>query len=579
MQSRSPALFTTWSLTACLITACAGTVSDPEPETDPLPIPIGDPGAPATNEPGASTKPPEAPATALDPGRVTLRRLTRVEYNNTVRDLLGSKLRPADAFAADPVGLGFDNNGDVQTLTTSSIEQYEAAAAALIEEAFAAGGLGTIAGAGRRPLCELATTGCFDYLVGGFARRAWRRPITADELSRLGDLGARARASGADATAALKTVLTAVLMAPHFLFRAETETEGAAAHALSDHELASRLSYLVYGSMPDDALFAAAAAGDLRSRRGVEQQIDRMLGDGKAVGFVENFAGQWLDVRELDSHDVDPKLFPEFDARLRDAMKNETFRFFRHFLADGINVGELLTARFSFVDPLLARHYGMTGSATGGLAPLTTRERGGLLTQAAVLTATSAPNETNPVARGNWVLTKLLCAPPPPPPPDVPPPPEAAPNGTTARARFEAHRNDPVCASCHRLMDPLGFGLEHYDAIGRYRTTDNGGKVDARGELPDGTTFDGALELSAILAKDTAFGRCLARNLFIYAFGRDPHERREDGRFLDEVIAQAESGGGGVNLKRLIASVATSDAFRLRATEGFLAPQKEGARP
>jgi hypothetical protein len=305
-----------------------------------------------------------------------------------------------------------------------------------------------------------------------------------------------------------------------------------------------------------------------------------MLADPRGGAFVESFGGQWLNLRELDGHRVDARLFPGFDPLLARAMKEESFRFFAEFVASDRPVQELLTARFTFVDARLAQHYGLAGAGTGGpglsRVELTTAERGGLLTQASVLTATSAPNETNPVARGNWVLSQLLCAPPPPPPPNVPPAPEGQAAGTTVRARFEAHRTDPVCASCHGLMDPIGFALENYDAIGRFRTTDNGARIDARGQLPDGKTFDGAAELAAVLARDPRFVSCLASNLFTYAVGREPAGRADDGKHLDRIVQLAGSTPGGVTIKKLILALVTNGAFRFRGAEPAAAP---GARP
>jgi hypothetical protein len=542
---------------ANLALACVGNIGGAggSPSGASAPIPPADGTSPGGSKPPSSS--PGAPS-AADPGRIAIRRLNRTEYNNTVRDLLGTSLRPADDFGGDPSALGFDNNGDVQSLTPSQVEQYESAAFTLVDEAFADGsgrGVERIAQAGRTSACEVTAEDCRFKLVQAFARQAWRRPPREDELERVMGIAQNPAISGMrDPVAQLRLVLVGILASPHFLFRVEVDPDprSPAARPLGDHQLAARLSYLFWSSLPDDALSGAADQGRLRSQADLRAQIARMLADEKAGAFVESFAGQWLDLRELDSHLVDPALFPEFTPSLARQMQAETLRFF----------GDLLNDRKPArpVQALLA-------------------ENGGILTHRSVLTATSAPNGTNPVARGNWVLTKLLCAPPPPPPPNVPPAPEGTATGTTMRARFEAHRADPVCASCHQVMDPIGFALEHYDAIGRYRTSDNGAPVDARGELPDGTRFDGAVELAAVIARDRRFSECLASHLFTYAVGRAPADSVADQGHLRRLTSEAANAPGGLTLHNLLLALGTSDVVRLRRGESDdLAAGDQGGR-
>lgn len=513
-----------------------------------------------------------APGTSggLDPGRVTLRRLNRTEYNNTVHDLLGTSLRPADAFQIDPTGFGFDNNGDVQTLTTLQIEQYQGAAEALVTEA-TAGGLDRLAAAARTTACDPAGADCIGRLTSGLARRAWRRPVTPEELARLLAVGRAAQARGEPPLGQLRFALMAVLVSPHFLFRVELDPDpgSPAAHALGPYELASRLSYLIYRSMPDDAALDAAARGHLATEADVRREALRMLADPKGASLIEGFTGQWLDLDELSEHEVDPALFgPAFDAALARSMRAETLAFFGEFLGQNLPVSNLLDARFTFLDARLAQHYGLPATA-GAMTrvALDGSRRAGLLTQASVLTTTSLPNRTSPVARGAWVLSRLLCQPPPPPPADVPPLPE---NDTQApasgRALLEAHRKDPACAACHALIDPIGLGLENYDAIGRWRDKDQGQPIDATGVLPDGTRFQGAVELGQRLAPDPRVARCLATNLFTYAVSRRPADGSPDDQHLQRILGGARQDAA-VRLQDLLLAMVTSDAFRLRRGE------------
>jgi len=526
-------------------------------------------GSTGGTPPGGAPETPPGATGALDPGRVTLRRLNRTEYDNTVRDLLGTTLRPAATFQSDPVGFGFDNNGDVQTLTTLQIEQYQSAAEAMVAEV-TANGLDRLAMAARSAACDPAAADCAQKLLAGLARRAWRRPVTTAEIDRLMGVARAARTRGADALGQLRAALVAMLASPHFLFRVELDPDprSTTPHPLHPYELASRLSYLLYRSMPDDALFAAAETGRLASDGDLRREVLRMLADPKGVQLVEGFVGQWLDLDALGEHQVDPELFgKDFDAPLAAAMRAETVAFFGEFLRQNLAVSGLLDARFTFVDGRLAQHYGF-GQTAAGLTrvPLDGLRRAGLITQASVLTTTSMPNRTSPVARGAWVLTRLLCAPPPPPPPDVPALPEAdlqAP--TTARVLLERHRKDPNCASCHRMIDPIGLGLENYDAIGRWRDEDLGAAIDAAGELPDGSRFEGAVELGALLARDPRVASCLAANFFTYAVSRHPTAGSPDDRHVQAILRSTDKGG--VHLQDLVLAMVQSDPFRLRRGE------------
>jgi hypothetical protein len=297
----------------------------------------------------------------------------------------------------------------------------------------------------------------------------------------------------------------------------------------------------------------------------VAAQVQRMLTHEHASALLDNFAGQWLFIRALDDHVPDYATFPEFDDALRAAMRTETELFVREFLFGDETLDTLLTADFTFLNDRLAAHYGLPdpGSATLERVTLTGGERRGLLTQASLLTVTSFPTRTSPVKRGKWVLEQLLCSPPDPPPPGVEGlMQEETPTGSI-RERMEQHRTNPVCASCHQQMDPIGFGFEGYDGVGQVRTTDQGFDIDTSGELPDGTTFSGPIELSALLAADERLPECMTEQLFVYALGRGP-ESYDDADIVQ--ISQAFVTGG-YRFRQLVELIATSEAFRFRRGE------------
>jgi len=540
--------------------ACTGVIG-------PAPTPPGGMGGaggsgPVVSPPAA----PDVPPAPLDPGRVTLHRLTRREYNNTVRDLLGTQLRPADGFPSDPAGFGYDNNSDVQSLSPLQLDQYLTAAEQLVEAA-TAGGVSAFAMRAQIPACDLAAdAGCQGKLVRAFARRAFRRPISDGELARLLEPAAAARALGDDPLGQLKLALRAVLSSPHFLFRVELDPEPAspAPHLLTHHEAASRLSYFLWSSMPDATLLGEADGGKLGTPAELRAQAVRLLGDSRAGALVSSFGGQWLSLPALRQHEVDADQFA-YDAPFAALLESETRAFLRELLAQELPVSQLLLAPFTFVNDRLASHYGLppVGSETLTRVMLTGDRRRGLLTQASILTRTSFPARTSPTVRGAWVVTHLLCEPPPPPPANVPAFPEPVAGAPrTVRQRLDAHRANPSCASCHALIDPVGFGLENYDLVGRWRTMEGGVPIDASGAFPGGGTFDGAGELSALIAGDPRLVPCIARNLLTYALGRGL--QRRDDRSLAEIIQRATAGA---SLRALILEVVSSAPFRMRRGE------------
>jgi hypothetical protein len=494
-----------------------------------------------------------------DPGRVTLRRLNRVEYNNTIRDLVGVDFEPAADFPADDTGYGFDNIGDVLSVSPVLVEKYLAAAETVLDAALGRGvvasGRTVQTNAWRRIMeCDVpawlsrssparrqlraipkdrpaapsavARLERARHIIITFAVRAFRRPLTVEEQERLLGLFKSVDAVEQPLEAAIKPTLEAVLVSPQFLFRGDPQPDSGDARAVrpvDEFALASRLSYFLWSSMPDDELFAQAAQRSLR--RNLDREVKRMLQDPKARELVRNFAGQWLQLRNLRLVAPDPKQFPAFDDGLRAAMQRETELFFENICRENRSVLEFIDADYTFVNAKLARFYGIDGVEGDSFRRVNVDgvQRGGLLTQAAILTLTSNPTRTSPVKRGKWVLENILGSPPPPPPPNVPKLKEGKGVLTgSLRQRLEQHRADPNCALCHERMDPIGFGFENYDAIGAWRDRDGEFQIDASGRLVSGETFDGPAELKALLlgARRSDFVQFLTRKLLTYALGR-----------------------------------------------------------
>jgi len=513
--------------------------------------------SPAGGDDGADTD--QGPAG--DPGRVTVHRLNNSEYNNTVRDLLGTSLRPADNFPADDYSHGFDNIADALSMSPVQVELYRRAAVALAREA--------MLDPGRIMPCEpdpADPAPCVRDFVTQFGKRAWRRPLSEDEIAASMAMFDTALTAGGAVDEGIRLVIEYMLSSPHFLFRFEIDPDPTSTdpRPLDGYELASRLSYFLWSSMPDDELFAAADTGALGDRDTVLEQVDRMLADPKAAAFVDNFAGQWLFLRGLSGHQPDATIFPDFDKALRRAMIEETSQFFREFLESGRPVQEMLVADWSFLDQRLAAHYGVELAGEGvQRVSLAGTGRSGLLGHASILTVTSQPDRTSPVKRGLWVLEQLLCAAPPPPPPGVEGLDEGDGSGGTIREQLEEHRSNPACIGCHESMDNIGFALEHFDPVGAWRDSYGEYEIDATGTLPGGATFDGAVEMAGIIADDVRFTRCLTEKVMTYALGRGLEEYDHDtvARVHDELLA------GGSSLAELIALVATSDPFRFRRGE------------
>jgi hypothetical protein len=641
------------------------------------------------------------PALCDDPGRVTMRRLNRAEYDNTVRDLLGTSQKPGADFPADDFGYGFDTIGDVLAISPLLFEKAENAATALVEEALriypaasaqrvqgesgdgecgAANGnswnlwsactlsidlpvpvpaeydirvrawadqagpdparmqlhvgaipigglidvpvtsanpqiytVRTTLAAGTntvgvdftndyyeppadrnlyvdyvelygpvnapptapqitalRALCNPAVDGripCTREMLESFTRRAWRRPPTAAEIDALVDLADDASVGGASFDEALGVAMRAVLTSPHFLFKVERDPHGrsAEAHLLSPHELATRLSYFLWSSMPDATLDQLADANQLTAA--LPAQVHRMVQDPKARDFVASYAGQWLGTRALDDVNPDSAYFPSWDDALKDAMRQETELFLLDLLRNDVDFFTFFDANYTFANDRLAQHYGLPlpGSATPVRVTLPTgSQRGGIFTQGSILTTNSQPRRTSVVKRGKWALDQLLCIAIDPPPANVPMGALDAPGATgTLRERLAAHRANPQCASCHDYLDPIGLGLENYDGIGAWRTTEAGVPIDATGQFPDGRSFDGARQMAALVKADPNTPHCLVERLFIYALGRGLTP--DDDAQLDAITAAFQANGR--SFEDLILAIVQSEPFRMRRGE------------
>jgi Protein of unknown function (DUF1592)/Protein of unknown function (DUF1588)/Protein of unknown function (DUF1587)/Protein of unknown function (DUF1595)/Protein of unknown function (DUF1585) len=522
---------------------------------------------PGKDEPGGTAV---MPTTVLDPGRVVLRRLNRTEYDNTIRDLLGStaNLAMTTPFAADDENEGFDTIGESLVMSLLLSEQMDQAASKLVAELLArpAGDVWRT----KILSCEPGAQdfdACVSQILTSFMKNAYRRPVSAEEVNARVAMAKSVLESGADPLAALAAALKSVLLSPHFLYRVELGApDSAVATPLSDYELASRLSYFLWASMPDEALLAAAEAGELSlAGPGLSAQVERMLADPKSQGLIESFAGQWLSTRDATSFVPDETAFPDFNDELRLSLSQETNLFFEALITENQPLTALLLADFSFVNERLARHYGLpspAGSDAFTRVSLNGRERMGVLTQASMLSTTSYPSRTSPVKRAEWVLERLLCESPPPPPAAIPGLKEELPPGLTRRQEFEMHRAEPACAGCHNIMDPIGFSMENFDATGAYRTMDNGGAVDSSGQLADGTPLAGHEDLARAIAEDADYAICVAKHLLTFAVGRSFSGKE----------AKAYAGGVGVPMKdatwpEFISAVVQSEAFRTRRGE------------
>jgi hypothetical protein len=553
-MTRRSGTFLGLAMLTAVVAACTGVLDDSGVDRKNVPG-AGSDGTTNTNT--------SCTGGALQAGDAPVRRLTRAQYNATVRDLLGDDTSPANSFVADGSSGAFQSNKGVP-VTTLIASQYMAAAQKLATTATAKiQSLAPCAGTAPEDKCAKDT-------IIAFGKKAYRRPLTDAEVGRLTGIFTTQRAgAGASFQSAMSIVLQVILQAPSFINHMEY---GDAARAkdgvapLTGYEVASRLSYALWGTMPDQALFDAAAQNKLDKVADVEAQVRRMLDDPRARDGILGFYAEWFALDKVDVLTKAPEQFPEFNPALRAAMRTETEKLVTAVLWDGdAHLETLLGASFTFVNGPLAKLYGIPGITGDAFTrvELDTKQRRGVFGQAAFLASNSHAAQTSPVHRGKFIRERILCQPMPPPPPTANTNPPAADATLTTRQRFAKHSADPACAGCHRLMDPIGLAFEEFDGDGKYRTTENNLPVDASGELV-GTDVDGKLnglsELVDKLSKSDQVRQCVAKQWFRYALQRE--ESADDKCPLD--LVNTDFSKSGYNLKELIVLVAKSDSFRFR---------------
>lgn len=520
----------------------------------------------ATNAP-----PNPSPAAAADPGSKVMHRLSSSEYNATVQDVLGTKLEPATAHWRGGELGGFDNIASVLSVDEAQYDRYFGAARALASELMA-----TESQRARFTPCLLSTPDCVRSSIELAGLRIFRRPLEPSELTIYERVYQTARGLGDDEIDAFTLSLSALLSSAEFLYRIELDPEPDASepHPLNAFELASRLSYFLWGSAPDDALLQVAAAGELSTPAQLQAVVDRLLNDAKSERFIESFAGQWLGARKVLSHPTLPRLY-DWTPGVARAAGQEIRLYFADFLRSDRSWFEFPLSDFNYADRVLAKFYAIPVKLPdfGPLERLEFHEdqRAGFFGLAGFLAISSYDRRTSPSKRGDWIARSLLCADLPKPPPDVPQLDNEAEDTSTlnVRQRLEQHRADPGCAPCHALFDPYGLALEEFGPIGLYRTSyEDGTPVDATATLPssaahpEGLPVEGLSDLARAVAEDPRFGRCLATTLLNYGLGRviTPNDEPHLQAALDGWLAAGQTP----SIRRLIHALVATDAFRLR---------------
>jgi hypothetical protein len=513
-------------------------------------------------EGGATTA--SLPCATPSPGAAPLRRLTQSEYNNTVRDLLDDTTHPADTFPPDQKIGDFTNTAVALTVPPLLAQAYQSAAEQLATTALKNNASNLVP-------CDPVKVGedaCAQQFIKTFGARAYRRPLTSDEQTGLFALYQGNR-NGADFTNGIQAVIEAMLQSAAFLYRVEfgdpAQVTGNVL-ALTPYEIASRLSYFLWDSMPDDALFAAAGADQLGTKEGVATQARRLMQDPRARPAVEQFYTQWLTLNQVAAVAKDAKTYPEFTPTLQGAMQAETLAFIDWVMwQSDARMKTLLTSSVSFVNGELASLYGVAGvsGTTMQRVNLDPSQRAGLLTQASIMTVLGKPDRSSPVLRGKFVRERLLCQPISPPPSNIVITPPMATPGVSTRQMFSMHDKVEPCKTCHTLMDPIGFGFENYDGVGKWRTVDQGQPVDPSGTMSasdvDGT-FQGAVQLAGKLAQSQEVSDCVVTEWFRYAFGRG--ESAADACSLQS-LKQAFATAS-FDIRELLVAVTQTDAFRYR---------------
>lgn len=581
-----------WCATLLLL-AAAGCTSDPAPaptaaaagpstpaKTTP---PASDPkpgDAPTANDSPPPTDPPAETCTGSRLGPNPARLLTGTEYNHTVRDLLGDTTAPGSKFLSPGKVYGYDNNAYAWSISQTMAQDYLDASESLAATA--------IVQPGFLPCDPVADeAGCLALFIDKFGKRAYRRPLDAEEKQILTDVYSAVRADASfTVNDALEAVVETMLQSPQFLYRVDEGIEGTTADPnvvkLSQYEVASRLSYFLWATMPDDTLFAAADAGELDTVDQIEEQARRMIADPRAKEGFQNFYRQWLRFdKVLNIVSKDPAMFPDFTPEIVNYMTEEMARYMDHVVweLDG-GVETLFSLSYSFINGPLAKLYGYTPQPadpnTWVKASFDPAKRGGLLTLGGWLAAAGHAEQTSPVFRGLFIRTQFMCDELPPPPPDVMvTAPQIAP-GSTTRERFAQHSEDPYCASCHVKMDPVGLGLENYDPVGAWRDTEAGLPIDATGEIYAGGdltgSFDGAGELGKKLANSQTVKDCMVTQLFRFANGRG-----EDVLDKCTIFDLQQDFNKSGSIRELMVSMTKAEAFRYKvATSQHLAAEPKG---
>ncbi len=497
---------------------------------------------------------------AVDARIATIRRLSRTQLEYTIRDLCGVEIQASELLPPDARTYGFDTIGDVASVTPMLFESYLAIAATVTDSMRVQ----------QPPHAVFATATPFREALPPFLERAFRRPATGDELQERLDLHDGARRAGLGEEHARAIAVRSVLASPSFLFRAEFG-DGAEPARLSPFELATRLSYLLTSSMPDEALLAAARSSELREPAVLLAHAHRLLAATRGRVLADTFAAQWLRFVDVLTANADFRRYPQiWSQSLRPAFYEEAALLFAEIVREDGSILWLLDCDHTWVDGALAKHYGLADVQGDGFVrvQLPDRRRGGILGTGAMLMVSSYPLRTSPVLRGKWILDQLLDASPPPPPANagVLPADDDQPDGLTLRARLERHRQDRSCASCHAQIDPLGFALENFDVLGRWRDEVHGKPVDARASLPDGTELDGPIALKdALLQRQAEFARTFANKLLVFAVGR-PMTARDEPELV-RIAAACEAGD--FRFSALLSAMLASPLFTMRDPGGM----------
>ena len=536
-------------------------------------------GGAAGDKPGEDGDGGGAAREACSGATPELRRLSHAEYDNAIRDLLGEATRPGRAFPSDTAAIGVAETRNISPLL---FEAYESTARTLVEAAWKRDQERIAEGqTAFLRTCDLSKAGCPRALIARFARLAWRRPVLGPEVDALLKMTDVARELGDGPEVGVTAALQVVLLAPDFIFQQERLVPGGDVRdgfaPVDPYVVASKLAAFLWNSTPDERLLDRADAGGLNDGISIEEEARRMLADRKAEGLFESFVASWLGTSRLDKTNLDKALFPAWNDAVKQSLKAETIAFIGSFFREKSSALDMLDAGFTFANETSAPLYGVAGvrGADFQRVQVDGVRHGGLLTHAGLLAMTSLPTRTSPARRGSWVSERFLCVHPPAPPPDVNTnPPPSQPN-QTLRQRLQAHQDKPACRGCHALMDPIGFGLEAYDATGSWRTTDNGVPIDSAGSLP-GTdvAFTGGPGLGRVIKENAAeaFTGCVTRNLLAHAIGRpldvadEPTVKRLHATFAERRFALGE----------LVLAVTASKHLTHRCVAGQTTAEKLG---